>query len=93
MTWHVNAYETHDVYGGPEEGGWWYPVGIPTGESLGPFATLEEAWDQQAALDETVADRNEGRWPRSSANGGEWYAVLVEPHGPVGFPEEFPRYE
>lgn len=92
-TYHVNAYETHDVYGGPEEGGWWYTVGVPTGESWGPFATVEEAWDRQAALDENAATYNEGRWPRNSSNGGDWYALYVESHGPKAFPKETPRYE
>jgi hypothetical protein len=93
MAWYANAYETFDVYGGPEEGGWWYTAGEPTGESWGPFETLTEAWEQQTALDEWCAEKNEGRWPRHSSNGGDWYEVIVEEHSGRAFPESTPRYE
>jgi hypothetical protein len=91
--YYMNAYETRDEYGGPEEGGWWYTSGTPTGESWGPFDTLDLAWTLVAAAQPQVDRHNEGRWPRNSSNGGEWYALYVEEHGPRAFPEEAPRYE
>jgi hypothetical protein len=91
--YYINAYETYDAYGGPEEGGWWYTTGEPTGESWGPFATLDEAWDRMATLESQAKERNEGRWPRNSSNGGDWYALYVEKNRPKAFPERAPRYE
>ena len=93
MTYYVNAYETRLVYGGPEEGGWWFDTGTPTGQSWGPFATLEEAWDQQAALAENVNEWNEGRWPKHSVNSDGRYELHVEGHEPREYPERSPRYE
>ena len=93
MAWYVNAYETYDAYGGPEEGGWWYTVGTPTGESFGPFDDIETAWEQEYVLRDWADGKNEGRWPRHSSNGGDWFALYVEDHPPKAFPEEYPRYE
>ena len=93
MPYYVNAYETYDAYGGPEEGGWWYTSGEPTGQTWGPFTTLDEAWEQRDALAENVNEYNEGRWPRHSVNGGDWYALYVEEHEPRAFPVNTPRYE
>ena len=92
-TWYINAYETRDVFGGPEEGGWWYVDGEPTGETWGPFGTLDEAHEQYSALDGHINLQNEGRWARHSSNGGDWYTVHIEDHLPRAFPEERPRYE
>lgn len=33
---YVNVYKVNHAYGGPEEGGWWYEVGIPV-HCEGPF--------------------------------------------------------
>ena len=29
ITRYINLYQMNQVYGGPEEGGWWYPAGVP----------------------------------------------------------------
>jgi hypothetical protein len=39
----VSIYRTEQFYGGPEEGGWWYPVN--TLDKSIAFATEEEAQD------------------------------------------------
>lgn len=88
----VNAYEACDVYGGPEEGGWWWTDYSPTGESWGPVHGLDAAWRLRDLLERRAEARNEGRWPQRSSNGGDWYTLLVEDHAPKHQPEERPYY-
>jgi len=90
---YINAYEVSRLYGGPEEGGWWYDQYEPTGQTWGPFDTVDEAWDQHAALAENAALYNEGRYPLHSVSATSEYRLLVEDHGPQVYPAEAPRYE
>ena len=62
---HVNEYETDQAYGGPQEGGWWYPCGRFI-RCHGAVATLEEAEALRSDLEEYVREANEGRAPGES---------------------------
>jgi hypothetical protein len=95
---HVNAYAVDRVYGGPEEGGWWYD----TGTFLGGRAVLqgddEEAYETtiEAAkkyLHERFAHEYEGNRSRYSVIGEENFEVYVEDEPGADFPQERPHYE
>jgi hypothetical protein len=94
MPYFVNAYETDLAYGGPEEGGWWYDYGVPTGETWGPFENIDDAWAEYNRLHDTlVVERNEGRPRKTSVLGEGEFTVAVEEHEPVAYPAERPFYE
>lgn len=88
----VNGYMLERPYGGPEEGGWWYDAGTPTGESFGPFTTLEGAREFRDRVEERHADRNADRWPLHSSLATDLWALLVEEGAPKAFPECTPQY-
>lgn len=93
--WWLNAYDCTLVYGGPEEGGWWYDAGEPTGDRFGPYDTLEETWAARDVLEETwLAAQNEHRHlPKTSVMSDGAIELHVENHEPRMFPEQYPRYE
>lgn len=88
----VNAYDTQEAYGGPEEGGWWFEEGVPTGESWGPVYGLDAAHRLLDSLLDREAARNEGRYPRWSVLSDGWYRLSVEEHEPRAYPEQRPQY-
>lgn len=94
MPYYVNGYEVERLYGGPEEGGWWYDAGTSTGESWGPYETHDDAMDVYYALQGEVDLRNEDRPPLHSVMSDGQFTVMVEDHRPVPYwPEVTPRYE
>lgn len=93
MTYFVNSYETDRLYGGPEEGGWWYDVGSPAGQSYGPYASNDEAMDVYYALQEEVDLQNEGRPPLGSVLSDGRFTFMVEEHEPRPWPETTPFFE
>jgi|APSaa5957512535_1039671.scaffolds.fasta_scaffold00216_20 hypothetical protein len=88
--YYVNVYEVDRGYGGPEEGGWWYNIGIAK-DSVKCF-TRKGAMRKRRSL--------YGRWnengglPVHSVNykGGE-FIVCVEKEKAQDYPIERPRYE
>lgn len=98
MTNVVAVYETEQAYGGPEEGGWWYPTGTRA-DAIKPIVCAT-ACDVPAAIEslraKIAAERmNEGRHPPSSVLCTGWFDVEVFPgsEAPQGFPGRKPRYE
>lgn len=91
--WFVNVYALDRLYGGPEEGGWWFDCGEPV-ESV-------EVPDEQHAL--VVQGRMMREYPSTGArssmsygrsgNGVVDYAVWIEDHPAAHWPEHYPRYE
>jgi len=57
--WYIHKYDVRLDYGGPEEGGWWYISGIPTGFSLGPITNEEAAYEQARVLNQLEDERQE----------------------------------
>lgn len=91
---YLNEYDASRMYGGPEEGGWWYDVGDYL-KCHGVFPTREAA---RAHLEtpEMVAyvrGRQAGRHRPSSLLCYGWPVVYVEQHPGCNFPRERPRYE
>lgn len=88
----VNAYLVDRLYGGPEEGGWWYDSGAPLASvpvDRGDEAAIE-MW--RAKLTTMFSDRAGSR-SRSSVIGGPDIEVYVEDHTAAYFPAERPYYE
>ena len=58
MSVYLNTYKVHQAYGGPEEGGWWYDVGIPVNSFL---VTNEdyESWYACEGLDLSEDEKDE----------------------------------
>ena len=86
----VNLYLTDRVYGGPEEGGWYYNAG----EAVVSFECTEG--DQEELLTEAhelVEWLNEGRPQISSVLSEGQYSALAEEGPGVSYPEEEPHYE
>ena len=88
--WTVAAYEVDRMYGGPEEGGWWYDAGDlickATTDNPARAELIAETWRSE----EFPYTRK-----RYSVLGGEDYDVVIyeneEP--PAFFPEHRPHYE
>lgn len=92
-SWRVNGYVIHRLYGGPEEGGWWYDQYEPTGQTWGPFASSGEAWgwiEDNAHLEE---EQNVGQAPLHSVLSDGLFQLVAEQGPALRFPERAPRYE
>jgi hypothetical protein len=87
--WYVRAYSMTQVYGGPEEGGWWFEAG----DAVTPQIEVES---REAA--QSLREEMQKEWPttgkRYSVLGGDDYAVEISPE-PLedSFPKYRPRYE
>ena len=96
----VAIYMEDKVYGGPEEGGWYYHAGELCMEPraanfLRGFDKEEDAWDYTDALNQGVITQwNEGRPDIGSClSEGRYVAIYDEGMPAPFFPEETPHYE
>lgn len=100
----VAVYLTQRLYGGPEEGGWYYEAGeLCTQPELAAFGTTfstghEDRAVRIAAEVQTHLDRdwNTGDYARplsSVFSPGRFEARVHEGWPPLAFPAERPRYE
>lgn len=90
---YLNVYYLEDVYGGPEEGGWWYETGslvltLEVAGAAGP-SFVERALDGLRAVFQDHGNRRSVIY----ASKEEDYRVLLETHPGIGWPAETPRYE
>ena len=89
---HVNAYSVDRIYGGPEEGGWWYDSGEPLGSIM-----IEDTDENRTAaknlLRERFSSQFEGNRDRHSVIGEENLEIYVEDHHAKPYPETRPHYE
>lgn len=58
MAVYLNTYEVQSLYGGPEEGGWWYESGSPVQSVLLSTQDCDEWVDNQSV--EYLQDLREG---------------------------------
>lgn len=98
MPYYVHKHEVELMSGGPEEGGWWYTAGVPTGFSLGPIDDEELTYEQCRALNELERERqeHEEQYEFSSVLSyrSTHYSYTVEDFPvPEPFPQERPHYE
>lgn len=86
-TKYVNVYDITRVYGGPEEGGWWYDAGEPIESHA--FASLDDAY----ALYDELRATYPVTGARYSVLGGDDFDVRIEDEPAEAFPGYIPRYE
>lgn len=95
---HINRYFVESVYGGPEEGGWWYDHYTPVASSprfeMGSQEYLD-ALEQAREWEATELDRKRqfGERGRTSVIGTADPVVLVESHVAAVYPTVTPHYE
>lgn len=93
--WFVTLFLVDRMYGGPEEGGWWYDFGKPILDDTRNkvFDNHDEALAYLANVRAAAIDMNQDRPPYTSVNGeGEYRFLLTE--GPAQqFPKVRPHYE
>lgn len=93
MTYYVNEYRVSQVYGGPEEGGWWFTAGTFEANH-GQFVDLEEAIAHRDWLHNTeVEARGHNYRDRYSVLGDEDTEFAVDDQPGEDFPKEYPHYE
>lgn len=86
----VNVYEVDRIYGGPEEGGWYYDAG--------QLITSRQVPVDQA---ESVRDALEREYPKGTGRNASWsvcysggdYRVWIESAPGADYPAETPHYE
>ena len=83
---YVNVYEMTRLYGGPEEGGWWYDAGELILSKKLP--NVDAAYDYAESLSEKYPSTGK----RYSVLGGEDYAIHVDADPGEDFPKERPYY-
>ena len=100
----VAVFELDRVYGGPEEGGWWFNTGdLMKVVKAWPERDEEKAYDYSRRFNRTLAFRREeqrklpygdGRLPIQSVNySGGHYQAEVWTDIPHSYPERTPHYE
>lgn len=97
MAFIIGFYEVDRVYGGGEEGGWWYD----TGDLTRAFRLIKNEDDAYAACRRAnhlltfFQDKNRQIRPVSSViySGGRFEANVFENALPTHYPEERPHYE
>lgn len=87
----VNIYLADVAYGGPEEGGWWYPVG----EAVRSFAfhTRKKAERCKRLVERAIDKANESRPSISSVLSQGQFRIALEKHPAQDFPQVRPHYE
>jgi hypothetical protein len=88
---YVNAYDTNQAYGGPEEGGWWFDTGEPLASV--PVYTDEEADAAREQLRARFAPQFDGNHPIDSVLCEGALAIYVESEPAKPFPSTRPHYE
>lgn len=95
---HVNRYLVESMYGGPEEGGWWWDLYHPVASSPAVRIGTPEydaeveaarAWEEE----EMETKRTLGERGRHSVIGSADPVVLIEEGVATVYPETAPVYE
>jgi hypothetical protein len=87
----LNAYDVNRIYGGAEEGGWWYDTGEPVASV--PLRAEDELSEVEwkAYYQEKVAWSS--KYDRFSVLGHDDFSMRVQGTFGHSFPEESPHYE
>ena len=90
---YVNVYETDRVYGGPQEGGWYYDAGSPVKSMPVPRARAKRLLARVRERLEAI-NREDGRRPGWSVlSRGDYLHAWIENHPGREYPEHRPTYE
>ena len=84
----IAVYETDRVYGGPEEGGWWYETGELVHKVTVAASEVRQVMDR---LDKTYP-YTKGRYS-VNYSGGDYSMEVWDEQPPVRYPLERPHYE
>lgn len=90
----VNAYSVSRHFGGHEEGGWYYDVGIPICSV--PVREEDETvieLEKRRITELLGWEKNPPRLGRYSVVGGSDFEIYVEDEPAKAWPEETPHYE
>ncbi len=88
---YVNGWVVNRLYGGPEEGGWWYNTGEPIAAIpfLKDWASTEKKWREYLMLTAGWASK----YDLGSVLGHDNFELSQSDHFPRPYPTETPRYE
>lgn len=97
MTLYLNAYLDRQVYGGPEEGGWWYYAGDPISSvpfELPGYDPSRENYEQDPWVWEAITQLCAGAAEELKNEGGrhDTLIVKVEKTEAAPYPAERPYY-
>jgi hypothetical protein len=76
----INVYEMEQAYGGPEEGGWYYPTGTP-------LASVPVDFDAPESETDPIREQLFVRFGR------RFVSIYIEDHFAEHFPQTRPHYE
>lgn len=97
----IGMYETHRVYGGPEEGGWYYDAGVLSPMTLRNFSPEHWGTDNKDAghaqwyyevLQQMAEERNAENRKDRNTELRYTVALHVNQTVPTHFPKNRPRY-
>jgi hypothetical protein len=88
---HINVYTVDRLYGGPEEGGWWYNAYSPVASVCIDEWTDEDVHILKGLLEKNFS--NEGRIPLCSVNSEGEYFIAFEDCPAEPSPKRRPIYE
>ena len=79
---YLNTYQIWQCYGGPEEGGWWYPAGTPVqsvflgDQSAEEYVEAREWEDIKDLCEKATINYTEGREPKPIRNSTGGYNFM-----------------
>ena len=94
---YLNVYEIEQIYGGPEEGGWFFNCGSPV-ESV-RVDNQQELDSTRVRLEARYQMNDKSSWDRgrkrgsSSCAGGYDIQINIEDEFAKAYPQQRPRYE
>lgn len=86
---YVNAYVINRLYGGQEEGGWWYDEGTPIASVPIMRGKETKGWERYLAHNIGWSSQHD----LGSVLGHDVYGIRHQDHFAEGFPKESPHYE
>ena len=89
--YHVHAYMTDRLRGGPEEGGWYYDAGA-FDACHGTFESKREAQALLDSMQPQLEEARQGRYPPSSVLCNGWPDLRIETHEGRDYPQRRPVY-
>jgi hypothetical protein len=97
--WYIHKYNVALAFGGREEGGWWYEVGVPENDWKTPaFTDEEQAYEKCRELNaaERIRAEKEEEYDYTSvlAHMSDHYSYSVSEDSTARpYPESRPHYE
>jgi hypothetical protein len=88
---YISAYVENRLYGGPEEGGWWYDAGFPVAgiPYLKEWAATGDR--MRKYLQDSIGYHT--KYPLGSVLGHDVLSITGDDHFPTEYPQETPHYE